>query len=102
MFISIALGEISLFISINLLSIFFLKKITNYLGLIDYSRNKIHSLDTPKYGFQFFLIIFVNCLIILNFNLKLDSLIILFYLFSFLIIGFGSTTVQWEFGIILK
>ena len=45
MLISLASKEILIFVTINLISIFLLKKLSNYLGLIDYSKNKIHSHD---------------------------------------------------------
>ena len=88
MLISLASKEILIFVTINLISIFFLKKLSYYLGLIDYSQNKIHTHDTPKFGFQFFLIIIFFSFFVINFEFKKDNLIIFIYLFFFVFIGF--------------
>ena len=73
-------------------SIFFLKNIKFFamrMNLIDRAKNKIHLIDTPKFGVFFTIVIFLNVLIFFFFsNFKFDYLITSFYIFSFAYIGY--------------
>ena len=76
-----------LFLITSFFSLYFYKKIANSLNLIDISKDKLHSHDTPKYGFQFFFIIIFFLLIDLN-SSKYEQSIIIGYLISIFFLGY--------------
>lgn len=78
---------------INIIISFFILIKLDYLArlfnLIDFAKGKAHSNDTPKYGFfVFFLIISTSLFINIIYFKSIDYYVFLFYLLSFLLIGF--------------
>ena len=76
-------------IIISFLILIKLDYLSRLFNLIDYAKGKAHSNDTPKYGFYvFFLIILTNLFINFIYFKSIEYYIFLFYLLSFLLIGF--------------
>ena len=75
-----------------LMSIFFLIKLKNLavrLHLIDHAINKIHKIDTPKFGFFLSIIILINILFLIFFvDISYNNFLVTIYFFSFSIIGY--------------
>ena len=86
------LSHYFLFFLTILLSIFFLiklKPLAIYFHLIDEAKNKIHSTDTPKFGFFLSIIIFVNIFLLFFFkSFSNENILITIYIFSFSLIGY--------------
>jgi len=80
-----------IFSLINLLVLINIRKISFKFNLIDYQKDKIHTIDTPKFGFFLFInIIFFLYIITFYFNLG-NEFTILSYIFlikAFLFLGF--------------
>ena len=74
------------------MSIFFLIKLKNLairFHLIDNAFNKIHQIDTPKFGFFLSIIILINILfLIFFFEISYNNIFVTIYFFSFSIIGY--------------
>ena len=75
-----------------LMSIFFLiqlKNLATRFHLIDNALNKIHQIDTPKFGFFLSIIILINILfLIFFFEISYNNVLVTIYFFSFSIIGY--------------
>ena len=75
-----------------LLSIFFLINLKNFalhLNLIDNAINKIHQIDTPKFGFFLSIIILINILFLFFFfEISYNHICITIYIFIFSVIGY--------------
>lgn len=74
------------------LSVFFLiklKPLATYLHLIDDAKDKIHQIDTPKFGFFLSIIILFNILLLFFFfKSSYNNILITIYIFSFSFIGY--------------
>ena len=72
-----------------LLSIFFLINLKNFalhLNLIDNAINKIHQIDTPKFGFFLSIIILINILFLFFFSKFLITIFVLLFTFLFFLL----------------
>ncbi len=79
-------------LSTVLFSIFFLINLKNFalhLHLIDNAINKIHQIDTPKFGFFLSIIILINILFLFFFfEISYNRICITIYIFIFSVIGY--------------
>ena len=86
------LSHYSLFFLTIFLSIFFLiklKPLAIYFHLIDEAKNKIHHIDTPKFGFFLSIVIFINIFLLFFFkSISNENILITIYIFSFSLIGY--------------
>lgn len=80
---------ISVFILTNFILVLKISYFAKLLNLIDFSKNKIHAVDTPKFGFFLFSssIIFFSIYFLLI-KSEINFIYIIFYFFSFFIIGY--------------
>lgn len=75
-------------ILINIIILFNLNFISKKSNLIDLAKNKIHKIDTPKFGFfLFFNINFFLFLFSIFDNFNYEGIYLSFFIFSFLILG---------------
>ena len=75
-----------LFIFLNILVLYKLNFLCNILNLFDLSKNKLHEIDTPKFGFLIFILIYIFALFQINFNF--DILLTYIYFIFFLFLGY--------------
>ena len=76
------------FFFFNIIILFKLDFFAKRLNLYDFSKNKFHNIDTPKFGFMIFSLIYFFSLILSFQSLNLVSILLFFYLLFFLIIGY--------------
>lgn len=81
------------FILVNFIILKNINKLATRLNLIDFSKNKLHSKDTPKFGF-FMSITILIFLIIYSIKLNLSFIYLkeFFFILSFCLLGFFDDT----------